>query len=336
MSVLVIAEAGVNHNGSLQTALALVDAAATAGADVIKFQTFRADSLVTAQAPTAHYQRDATGVESQLALLASLEMSRDAHVALIQACARRGIRFLSTPFDAASVDLLDELGVDSFKVPSGEITNLPHLRHVGGLGKPVILSTGMATLTEIAEALDVLAVAGTPRSRVTVLHCTSEYPAPMSEVNLRAISTIRETFDVAVGYSDHTTGLEVAVAAVTLGASIIEKHLTLDRHLPGPDHQASLEPEEFAAMVSAIRNIEKALGDGVKQPTISEGRNRLLARKSLVAACAIQAGEVFSEKNIAAKRPGTGISPMCWDEVLGRTARRSFVPDELIDLAGVE
>ena len=333
MKTLIIAEAGVNHNGDLDLARQLIDVAAEAGADLIKFQTFSADRLVTTDAKKADYQKQTTDAgESQHAMIRRLELTREMHEALIVHCRLRGIQFFSTGFDPESIDLLAELGVDCFKIPSGEITNLPYLRHVGGYGKSVILSTGMATLGEIEAALAVLEQAGTPRDRITVLHCNTEYPTPMADVNLRAMVSIREAFRVAVGYSDHTAGIEVAIAAVALGATTIEKHFTLDRNLPGPDHKASLEPDELKALVVAIRNIEQAMGDGIKRPSSSEAKNKPIARKSLVAACTIRAGEYFSETNITVKRPGTGLSPMRWDEVLGRKALRDFVPDELIEL----
>jgi N,N'-diacetyllegionaminate synthase len=333
MSTLIIAEAGVNHNGELAMARRLVELAAQAGADVVKFQTFRADRLASPQAPMADYQRRNLGAaDSQLEMLRRLELSPQMHQELHAHAGRCGIEFLSTGFDCDSVDFLMRLGVSRLKIPSGEITNLPYLRHVGRQGKPIVLSTGMATLAEVEAALSVLETAGTAREHITVLHCTTEYPAPMADVNLRAMNTIRETFDVAVGYSDHTSGIEVAVAAVALGATIIEKHFTLDRSLPGPDHAASLEPQELAALVRAVRNIEQALGDGIKRPAPSELGNRAVARQSLVAARAIRAGETFSAANVTVKRPGGGLSPMRWDEVLGRTARRDFAADEPLEL----
>jgi N,N'-diacetyllegionaminate synthase len=333
MSTLIIAEAGVNHNGDLAMALRLIDVAADAGADLVKFQTFSADRLVTPSAKKAEYQTRTTDEgESQHAMIQRLELTREMHKTLIAHCVSRGIGFFSSGFDTESIDLLVELGLDRFKIPSGEITNLPYLRHVGRYGKPVILSTGMATMREIGAALSILEQAGTPSERVTVLHCSTEYPTPMPEVNLRAMLTIRDAFGVEVGYSDHTSGIEVSIAAVAIGATVIEKHFTLDRRLPGPDHAASLEPAELKAMVTAIRNIELALGDGIKRPSASELRNRAVARKSLVAARAIRAGEVFSESNVAVKRPGTGYSSMRWDEVVGRPAPRDFAPDELIEL----
>jgi N,N'-diacetyllegionaminate synthase len=333
LKTLIIAEAGVNHNGDLGVARKLIDVAAAAGADLIKFQTFSADRLVTVHAAKAGYQNQTTDAdESQHAMIKRLELTREMHVDLIAHCKSRGIHFFSTGFDEASVDLLVELGMDRFKIPSGEITNLPYLRHVGHYGKHVILSSGMATLSEIEAALDVLELAGTPRDRITVLHCNTDYPTPMADVNLRAMLTIKAAFGVAVGYSDHTQGIEVAIAAATLGATVIEKHFTLDRNLPGPDHRASLEPPELKAMIVSIRNIEQALGDGIKRPSAGEAKNIPIARRSLVAARSIRAGEIFSEHNVAAKRPGTGLSPMRWDEVLGHKAPRSFAPDELIEL----
>lgn len=331
--VLIIAEAGVNHNGDMDIARRLIDAAADAGADLVKFQTFNANRLVTRGAKKADYQTQATGAgESQHAMLQRLELSEAMHHELIAHCATRGIGFFSTAFDIDSIDMLTGLGQKIFKVPSGEITNLPYLRHTARAGTPLILSTGMASMADIEAAIDAVEQAGTPRSAVTVLHCTTEYPTPMAEVNLRAMQSIGAAFGVAVGYSDHTPGIEVAIAAVALGAQVIEKHFTLDRTMPGPDHQASLEPHELAAMVSAIRNIETAMGDGIKRLTPSEARNKPIARKSLVAARAIDAGEVFTAENMTCKRPGTGLSPMRWDELIGRRASRSFQADELIEL----
>ena len=332
MSTLIIAEAGVNHNGDILLAKRLIDVAADAGADLVKFQTFSADRLVTTRAAKAEYQAKTTDVgESQHAMLQGLELTRDMHDVLISHCKLRGIEFFSTGFDTESVDLLIELGLNSFKIPSGEITNLPYLRHIGRYGKRVILSTGMSTLGDIEAALDALESAGTPRKNITVLHCNTEYPTPMVDVNLRAMLAIRDGFGVSVGYSDHTAGIEVAIAAVALGATIIEKHFTLDRSLPGPDHKASLEPNELTAMVKAIRNIEIALGDGIKRPTPSELKNRPIGRKSIVAARAIEIGEIFSADNLMVKRPGTGISPMRWDEVLGKKADRRYERDDAIE-----
>jgi len=330
---LIIAEAGVNHNGDIELAKRLIDVAADAGGDLVKFQTFSAERLATQSAPKADYQNQTTDqAESQFEMLKQFELSAKMHEVLIAYCQQRNIGFFSTGFDIQSLDYLASLGAERFKIPSGEISNLPYLRHVGGFGKPVILSTGMATLGEVEGALEVLEAAGTPRTQITVLHCNTEYPTPMQDVNLRAMCGIRDAFGVAVGYSDHTAGIEVPIAAVALGATVIEKHLTLDRNLPGPDHKASLEPDEFVAMVRAIRNIEQAMGDGIKRPSPSETKNKPIARKSLVAAIPIHAGEQFTAENVIAKRPGTGISPMRWDEVIGRAAARDFAVDELITL----
>lgn len=330
---LIIAEAGVNHNGDVKLAKKLIDVAADAGANLVKFQTFNAERLATENAPKAHYQEKTTGkATTQLEMLRKLELSPRMHQALMEYCHSRNIGFFSTGFDIESINFLALIGAELFKVPSGEITNLPYLRHIGSFKKPLILSTGMATLGEIEAALDALEAAGSSRADVTVLHCNTDYPTKMSDVNLRAMCSIREAFGVAVGYSDHTLGIEVPIAAVALGAKVIEKHLTIDRKLPGPDHRASLEPDEFASMVCSIRNIEQALGDGIKRPSQSEMKNRNVARKSLVAAKPIQAGEYFSAENVTAKRPGDGISPMQWDNIVGRQAKRSFVTNEMIEL----
>ena len=329
----IIAEAGVNHNGSLELAKKLIDVAVNAGADAVKFQSFKADSLVSKSAQKADYQKLTTSPdESQYQMIKKLELDENAHRELIRYCNEKKILFLSTPFDLDSIELLNNFGMPIFKIPSGEITNLPYLRIIGSLGKEVIISTGMADLGEIEDALDVLMRAGTPKEKITILHATSEYPCPIEEVNLRAMQAIRAAFGVKVGYSDHTQGIEVSIAAVAMGACVIEKHFTLDRNLPGPDHKASLEPGELKHMVAAIRNIEAALGDGIKLIAPSEARNKPVARKSLVAKQAIKAGDVFSIDNITAKRPGTGISPMRWDEVIGRTAVYDFKADELIIL----
>ena len=329
---LIIAEAGVNHNGDIDIAKKLIEVAAEAGADLVKFQTFSADRLVAPSAKKAPYQRKTTDQsESQQAMLGRLELTAEMHVVLMEHCAASGIGFFSTGFDIQSIDFLNELGMDCIKIPSGEITNLPYLRHIGGLGKPVILSTGMATLGEIDEALVVLECSGTLRESITVLHCSTEYPTPMMAVNIRAMNSIGNAFGVNVGYSDHTIGIEVAIAAVALGATVIEKHFTLDRSLPGPDHKASLEPIELKEMVRCIRNIETALGDGIKRPSVGEMANRPMARKSLVAAKSIKEGERLTAENMVIKRPGNGISPMRLDEILGRRASRNFKADELID-----
>ena len=330
---LIIAEAGVNHNGDIKLAKKLIDVAGNAGADFVKFQTFNADRLATHAAKKADYQAQTTDrKETQHEMLRRLELTPAMHHELIAHCKMHKIGFFSTGFDIESVDFLASLGQNLFKIPSGEITNLPYLRHIGRLGKPIILSTGMSNMPEIESAIKALEQAGTPRSKITVLHCTTEYPTPMRDVNLRAMKSIQTELGVAIGYSDHTLGIEVAVAAVAMGATVIEKHFTLDRNLSGPDHKASLEPAELKAMVSAIRNIEIALGDDVKQITPSEAKNILVARKSLVASKDIQIGERYSGENLTAKRPGTGISPMRWDEIIGLTANRNYAPDELIQL----
>lgn len=333
MKTLIIAEAGVNHNGDMKIACQLIDMAAEAGADLIKFQTFKADQLVTPGTQKADYQKRVTEAsESQYDMLKRLELTHEMHELLIEHCKKANIGFFSTGFDIASVKYLMELGLDRIKIPSGEVTNLPYLRYIGGYNKPIILSTGMATLSEIEQALEVLQKAGMTLDKITVLHCSTDYPAPMKDVNLLSMITIKDTFGVSVGYSDHTEGIEVSIAAVALGASIIEKHLTLDRNLPGPDHKASIEPSEFKRMVSAIRNIELARGDGGKKPSTHEMQNKLVVRKSIVAALPIQRGEAFTVENLTVKRPGTGISPMLWDDLLGKKASRSFQKDELIEL----
>jgi N,N'-diacetyllegionaminate synthase len=329
----IIAEAGVNHNGDVELAKQLIDVAADAGADAVKFQTFTADSLVTRTAKKADYQNQNTdSSESQNQMLRKLELSKDTHQELIAHCAKRNIIFLSTCFDIQSVDLLISLGQNLFKIPSGEITNLPYLRHIGQLNKSVILSSGMSTMGDIESAISVLELAGTARKNITVLHCTTDYPTPMTDVNLLAMKNIHSTFGISVGYSDHTLGTEVAIAAVALGASVIEKHFTLDRNLPGPDHNASIEPLELKAMISAIRNIEFALGDGIKRLMPGEIKNKSIVRKSVVAKKDIKAGDIFSDENLAIKRPGNGISPMRWDEILGCVASRNYSIDELIEL----
>jgi N-acetylneuraminate synthase len=334
MKTLIIAEAGVNHNGDISIAKKLIAAAADAGADLVKFQTFAAKNLVSASAPKAEYQKKTTeGGESQLEMIQKLELSREDHTVLIEECRATGIGFFSTAFDFQSFDLLTELGcLEQIKIPSGELTNLPLLRYMSRLGKPLMLSTGMANLGEIEAAIEAIEGAGTPRHLITVLHCTTEYPTPMEEVNLRAMVAMKKAFGVNTGYSDHTPGIVIPVAAVALGATIIEKHFTLDRNLPGPDHKASLEPHELKAMVEGIRNVERALGDGVKRPSPSELKNKPIARKSLVAIRPISAGEAFSAENMSAKRPGTGLSPMLWDEIVGRTATKDFAVDEQITL----
>ncbi len=332
-STFIIAEAGVNHNGSLQLAKRLVDVAVESGADAVKFQTFKTENVVCRGAHKAAYQQQTTSTdESQYEMLKKLEIDKDAHLELISYCRSNSIQFLSTPFDHDSIDMLNSFDMSIFKIPSGEITNLPYLRHIGDLGKEVILSTGMADIGEIEDALDVLLQCGLSKNKITVLHATTEYPCPLEEVNLRAMHTISAAFGVKVGYSDHTRGIEVPIAAVAMGASVIEKHFTLDRNMPGPDHKASLEPDELKAMVKAIRHIECALGDGIKKPSRSEVLNIPVARKSIVAARYIKTGEPFSAENLTVKRPGYGISPMRWDEVVRRQAVRDFEIDELIEL----
>lgn len=329
--VFIIAEAGVNHNGSIELAKKLIDIAVEAKADAVKFQTFKAENLVSKNAQKAEYQKETTDTnESQFEMIKKLELDVNTHKELIAYCNSKNIMFLSTPFDHDSIELLDNLGLEIFKIPSGEITNLPYLRHIGKLAKKVILSTGMANIGEIEDALDILIQAGTKKENITVLHANTEYPTPMEDVNLKAMLTIGKTFDIEYGYSDHTLGIEVPTAAVALGASCIEKHFTLNKTMEGPDHKASLEPDELKAMVKAIRNIEKALGNSVKKPSPSESKNKAIARKSIVAKTTIEKGEVLSENNLAIKRPGNGISPMRWDEVIGTIAFKDYSEDELI------
>jgi len=330
--VLIIAEAGVNHNGDINLAKKLIDAAANAGVDYVKFQTFNSKKLVSKNAEKATYQKENTQneTESQLAMLQKLELSKEAHYELIAYCKSKNIKFLSTGFDLESIQFLNELNIDLFKVPSGEITNLPYLRIIGGLKKPVIISTGMADMKEIEDALQVVLNSGTSLDNVTVLHCNTEYPTPMGDVNLTAMLSIKERFNVAIGYSDHTLGIEIPIAAVALGAKVIEKHFTLDNTMEGPDHKASLNPVELKAMVDAIRNLEVALGDGVKAPSPSETKNKPIARKSLVANTDIKKGTIFTDENLTIKRPGTGISPMLWDSYIGKEATKDYQEDDLI------
>jgi len=331
VSVFIIAEAGVNHNGSVRLAKRLIDVAADAGVDAVKFQTFKAENLVSKNTEKAEYQKQTTGSkESQFDMIKNLELDVNTHQALIAYCKEKNILFLSTPFDHDSIDLLNNLGLAIFKIPSGEITNLPYLRHIGSLNKQVILSTGMANLAEIEAALTVLVKEGTLRENITVLHANTMYPTPMDDVNLRAMQTIGRAFDIAYGYSDHTLGIEVDIAAVAMGASVIEKHFTLGKTMQGPDHKASLEPDELKAMVKAIRNIEIALGSSIKQVSQSEQPNMAVARKSIIAKTAINKGDKLTKENLAIKRPGTGISPMCWYEIIGKTAQKDYCADELI------
>lgn len=331
--IIIIAEAGVNHNGSLERAREMVKAAARAGADYVKFQTAVPELVISSIAPKAEYQKETTGTEeSQLEMCKAIHLPLSDYKELKELCEEEGIGFMSTPFDLVSVDLLADLGQDWFKIPSGEITNLPYLRKVAATGTPVIMSTGMSMPEEIEAALKVLTGSGLKKEDIILLHCNTEYPTPMADVNLLAMKEMARRFGVRTGYSDHTQGIEVPIAAAALGACVIEKHFTLDRNLPGPDHKASLEPQELAAMVRAVRNVEQALGTGEKKVSASEAKNKPIARKSIVAARYIKAGEVFTEENLAVKRPGDGISPMLWDEVLGQVAKRDFPYDTLIEL----
>lgn len=331
MSVYIIAEAGVNHNGDLNLAKEMVDCAKEAGADCIKFQTFKSENLVSKFAEKANYQKRQTqSNESQLEMLKKLELSYNDFLELNDFCKSKNIDFLSTAFDLDSIEFLSKLDMKKWKIPSGEVTNLPYLIRVAKQKKPIILSTGMCTMKEIKDALDVLYRNGA--KDITILHCTTEYPAPFKEVNLSAMKTLEKQFKLPVGYSDHTVGIEIPIAAVALGAIVIEKHFTLNRNMEGPDHKASLEPDELRDMVKAIRNVEVAMGNGQKIPTPSEEENKIIARKSIVAKCYIRKGETFTEQNITIKRPGNGISPMKWFEVLGKQAKRDFQEDELIEL----
>jgi N,N'-diacetyllegionaminate synthase len=332
--VLIIAEAGVNHNGEIDLAKKLIDVAVEAGVDYVKFQTFKANKIVTKNAQRADYQNKNTkDSDSQFEMLKKLELSNENHHILIEYCNKNNIKFLSTGFDFESLSFLNEIGINLAKIPSGEITNLPYLRKVAELFTTVILSTGMADMDEVKEAVAVLLSNGMKKEDLTVLHCNTEYPTPMKDVNLKAMLHIKAELGVKVGYSDHTLGIEVPIAAVSLGAIVIEKHFTLDRNLPGPDHKASLEPDELKAMVLSIRNIEKALsGSGIKEPSESELKNKSIVRKSIVAISPIKEGEVFSEFNIGIKRPGTGISPMKWDDLIGKKSSYNFNADDLIKL----
>jgi N,N'-diacetyllegionaminate synthase len=329
---IIIAEAGVNHNGSFELAKKLINAAADAGVDYVKFQTFKAEKLVTYSASKAEYQVVNTGIkeETQIEMLRKLELSNDEFVALSNYCKEKNIGFLSTPFDLETVDFLNPL-IPFFKIPSGEITNYPYLKKIAKLSKPVVLSTGMCTMEDISNALELLLKYGLTKDLVTILHCNTEYPTPMEDVNLTAMLTIRDAFGVKIGYSDHTLGIEVPIAAVAIGAQVIEKHFTLDKTMEGPDHIASLDPDELKQMVIAIRNIEKALGSGVKMPSESELKNMAIARKSIIASCKISKGDIYSEENLAVKRPGTGISPMKWEQVIGMVASRDFSNDDIIE-----
>lgn len=332
-SALIIAEVGVNHNGDLDKAFKLIEIAAKVGADIVKFQTFKSELLATVNAHKAEYQKKFAGEdESQLEMLRKFQLSPSDHANLYDCCKDHNIEFLSTAFDLPSVRLLSRLGLKRWKIPSGEITNLPYLRAIGSMPQPIILSTGMANIGEIEMAINVLEDSGMSRESLTVLHCTTDYPAPPTSLNLRAMQSIAQTFGANVGYSDHSQGTAISIAAVALGASIIEKHITLDSSMSGPDHHASLEPDEFKLMVEGIRTVEKALGDGIKRPSQNELINIPSARKSIVAACFINEGESFNNTNITTKRPGNGLSPMKWDDVIGKTASRQFKIDELIEI----
>lgn len=331
---LIIAEAGVNHNGSLDIAKQLVDAAVDAGVDIIKFQTFKADKLVSKDAKKAEYQKQniGDGDDSQYQMLKKLELSETDHQELVAYCHQKGIRFWSTAFDLESIDFLHSLGLGLWKIPSGEITNYPFIKKIALLHEPVIMSTGMCDEDDIRNALDVLLKNGLTKDQITILHCNTQYPTPMKDVNLKAMLTIKHDFETVVGYSDHTRGIEVPIAAVALGAEVIEKHFTLDRNMAGPDHKASLEPQELKAMVQAIRNIESALGTGIKQVSESERGNIAVARKSIVASTYIKKGETLTDSNLSVKRPGTGISPMLWETVVGTKATKDYQPDDQIQI----
>ncbi len=329
--VFIIAEAGVNHNGSIEIAKKLIDEAAICGVDAVKFQSFKAKNLVTKVAKQADYQKNNMGKEiSQYEMLKSLELSYEDHIELINYCKDKELMFLSSPFDLESIDMLNNLGIEIFKVPSGEIENVPYLRKIAKTGKKIILSTGMSNLSDIEFALEILR--GSGAKDISVLHCNTDYPTKMEEVNLRAMNTIGSAFSVEIGYSDHTKGIEVPIAAVALGAKIIEKHFTLDRNMEGPDHKASLEPNELKNMVDSIRNIEIALGNGIKALTDSEKKNIKIARKSIVSSASIKVGEIFTEDNLTIKRPGTGLSPKMWDEILGKKAKKDYYADEMVEL----
>jgi len=331
--VLVIAEAGVNHNGSIDLAKELIDAAVDSGADIIKFQSFKASDLVTKKAKKAEYQiLNTSNEESQFKMLQKLEISFEQQKELKNYAEEKNIEFLSTGFDLNSIKFLNEMNLKRFKIPSGEITNLPYLRLIGSFKKKVILSTGMANLKEISDALEQLYIAGLDKDDVTILHCTTQYPAPIKDVNLRAMKTLKNTFNTKVGYSDHTLGIDISLAAVALGAEVVEKHLTLDRSLVGPDHMASIEPYEFSNLVKGIRKISLALGSAEKKISVCEIENKKIARKSIVAKTKIKKDDIFSEENICAKRPGTGISPMEWDKVIGLKSKKDFDQDELIEI----
>lgn len=329
--VFIIAEAGVNHNGDINNAKKLIDVAARAGADAVKFQTFKAENIVCKNAEKAEYQKSTTGTEeNQFSMLKKLELTEEMHQELQAYCLEKNIMFLSTPFDLESIDYLDKEGIKIMKIPSGEITNYPYLIKMAKTCKPIIVSTGMAELNEVEEAVTILRDNGA--KDITVLHCNTEYPTPYADVNLKAMLTLKDKLDLKVGYSDHTMGIEVPIAAVAMGATVIEKHFTLDKNMDGPDHTASLEPEELEAMIRAIRNIENALGDGIKSPSLSEKKNIDIVRKSIVAKKVILKGEIFTEDNLTVKRPGNGLSPMYWNELIGKMASKDYEIDEMIEV----
>ena len=331
--VLIIAEIGVNHNGKIDLAFELINVASESGADIVKLQTSIPNLVTSRNAPKADYQLPSTeSCETLLEMCNKLNLSFEDTRTLKLYAEKKDIKFLSTPFDIVSIDFLNKLGLDCFKIPSGEINNLPYLREIGRLNKKVIMSTGMSELSEVRDAIQILITSGTEKTKITVLHCNTEYPTPYEDVNLKAMVTMRDELGVQVGYSDHTLGIEVPIAAVALGATVIEKHITLDRAMQGPDHRSSLQPKELKAMVHAIRNIEKSLGDGIKRPSPSEQKNISVARKSIVAAGSIKKGEIFSEKNLLVKRPGIGISPKSWNEVIGTAANKDYEEDDLIEL----
>ena len=333
MNTIIIAEAGVNHNGSIKIAKQLIDVAKKAGADFVKFQTFKAKDLVTDYAQKAEYQKtNSKKNESQINMLKKLELSYESHIDLINYCNEVGIKFLSTGFDIDSVNMLNQLNIDFFKIPSGEINNIPFLRNFGRFEKPIVLSTGMSTMEEIRQALKTLMDSGVKKEQITVLHCNSEYPTPLKDVNLNAMLSIKKEFSIEVGYSDHTIGFETSIAAVAMGAKIIEKHFTLDVQMEGPDHKASLSPDGLCKMIKSIRNVEVLLGSKVKNPSESEAKNIQIARKSIVAKKPIKSGELFNENNLTTKRPGIGVSPVYWDKIIGTKSTKDYLPDQLIEI----
>ena len=333
MKVRIIAEAGVNHNGNINTAKKLIKIASNADADYVKFQTFKAENLVTKNAKRAKYQIRNTNIknQTQFEMLKNLELKKDQHHILLKECRDKKVSFLSTGFDIESLNFLKKIGLKIFKIPSGEITNIPYIRHVGGFRKEIILSTGMSNLKEVEIAISELIKSGTRLEKITLMHCTTDYPTSMGDVNLKAIQTLKDEFNCKVGYSDHTLGDEISIAAIAIGASTIEKHFTISRNSSGPDHKASMEPEELVNMIKKIRNIEKALGDGVKKPSKGEMKNIMIARKSIISKSNINIGDKFSSNNITTKRPGNGISASDWDKLLGKISKKNYKKDDLID-----